>query len=80
MLADFQFNSKFARAIQPGPESDKRGMPSKCACGCGELVAKARCFKAGCQPDGTSCDPEGKMKAANKIRNPVNNAKDRRAG
>ena len=42
-------------------------MPSRCACGCGVQVSQGGCFKEGCQPDGTSRDPRGKIKAASKI-------------
>ena len=53
---------------------------SKCACGCGERVAQANCFRSKCpRPAGTSRDPEGKIKAANKISdaiwNPIRNGK-----
>ena len=49
-------------------------MPSKCACGCGEQVGQAGCFKPNCpRPAGTSRDPEGKIKAQSKIDNAINN-------
>ena len=48
----------------------------KCACGCGERVARANCFKPNCpRPAGTSRDPEGKIKIDNAMNNPSNNAK-----
>ena len=50
-------------------------MPTRCVCGCRALVAKGGCFIPGHQPVGTSHDPLGKMKAANKIGNAKNNAK-----
>jgi hypothetical protein len=48
-------------------------MPNKCACGCGQRVAFAGCYRKGHQPLGTPCDRAGKHKAHNDINNPINN-------
>ena len=41
-------------------------MPSKCKCGkCGLNVPFSGMYRKGCNPAGTSRDPQGKMKAAN---------------
>ena len=54
-------------------------MPGKCACGCKARVSHTGCFRAGHQPEGTSRDPNGEIKALsafwNPIINPINNAK-----
>ena len=49
----------------------------KCACGlCGKRVSHTGCFIPGHQPVGTSRDPRGKIKAANKLSNAKNSAKN----
>jgi hypothetical protein len=48
-------------------------MPTYCACGCGLRVSYAGAYRKGHQPAGTSRDPEGKIKAASAIHNPINN-------
>jgi hypothetical protein len=45
-------------------------MPAKCECGkCGLNVTFSGMYRKGHNPAGTSCDPRGKMKAANDIHN-----------
>ena len=51
-------------------------MPSKCKCGkCGLNVPFSGMYRKGCNPAGTSRDPQGKMKAANDRNSPIHNAK-----
>ena len=51
-------------------------MPAECACNkCGLRVTFKGMYRKGCNPAGTSRDPQGKMKAANDRNSPIHNAK-----